>query len=166
MSEKDPRRIAAKRQRFIAELADGNTVTGAAQAADVARSTAYDWRNDDPDFRQAWDSAWDQGADLLEAEALRRAVHGVDKPVTVAGEREIVREYSDTLLIFLLKGRRPERYRDNHRVEHTGADGGPMEVTNPDVAAAIERFTASVVQLAARPGAGTAAGELTAGGES
>jgi hypothetical protein len=29
--------------------------------------------------------------------------------VTVAGQREIVKEYSDTLLIFLLKGARPER---------------------------------------------------------
>jgi hypothetical protein len=35
----------------------------------------------------------------------------------VAGEREIVKEYSDTLLIFLLKGARPERYRDNLRLE-------------------------------------------------
>jgi hypothetical protein len=29
-----------------------------------------------------------------------------------------VRKYSDTLLIFLLKGRKPERYRE--RVEHSG----------------------------------------------
>jgi hypothetical protein len=29
-----------------------------------------------------------------------------------------VRKYSDTLLIFLLKGRKPERYRE--QVEHSG----------------------------------------------
>lgn len=46
---------------------------------------------------------------------VRRAYHGVEKPVTVAGKREIIREYSDTLLIFLLKGARSNKYRDNVR---------------------------------------------------
>jgi hypothetical protein len=36
--------------------------------------------------------------------------------VTVAGKRELVREYSDTLLIFLLKGRRPAKYRERYDV--------------------------------------------------
>ena len=36
-----------------------------------------------------------------------------------------VRKYSDTLLIFLLKGQMKERYGD--RVAHTGDNGGPME---------------------------------------
>lgn len=36
------------------------------------------------------------------------------------------------------------------RVEHTGPDGGPVEVTNPDVAAAIDRFTISIRTLAER----------------
>jgi hypothetical protein len=36
------------------------------------------------------------------------------------------------------------------QVEHSGPDGAPMEVNNPDVAAALERFTSQVVRLAAR----------------
>lgn len=42
------------------------------------------------------------------------------------------------------------------RVELTGPDGGPMEVTNPDVAAAIERFTSladAAIRAATRSGA-------------
>lgn len=41
-------------------------------------------------------------------------------------------------------------YRDQSRVEHTGLDGGPLEVSNPDVAAALDRFTSTVTRLAAR----------------
>ena len=60
-------------------------------------------------------------ADVLEAEACRRAVEGVEKPVGwYKGEPGgYVREYSDILTIFLLKGLRPEKYRD--RVEMRGA---------------------------------------------
>ena len=35
-------------------------------------------------------------------------------------------EYSDTLLIFLLKGVRPQKYRDNVRQEISGPDGSPL----------------------------------------
>jgi hypothetical protein len=31
-----------------------------------------------------------------------------------------VQDYSDTLLIFMLKGRRPQKFRDNTHVEHGG----------------------------------------------
>jgi hypothetical protein len=48
--------------------------------------------------------------------AIRRAYEGVERPVTVAGKRELVREYSDTLLIFLLKGLRPAKYRERYDV--------------------------------------------------
>jgi hypothetical protein len=34
----------------------------------------------------------------------------------VAGKRELIREYSDTLLIFLLKGLRPAKYRERYDV--------------------------------------------------
>lgn len=36
-----------------------------------------------------------------------------------------VREYSDTLAIFLLKAHKPEKYRERH--EHTGPNGGPIQ---------------------------------------
>jgi hypothetical protein len=58
--------------------------------------------------------------DILEAEAHRRAVEGVEKPVGWYKGRPggYVREYSDVLLIFLLKGLRPEKYKD--RLEKRG----------------------------------------------
>jgi hypothetical protein len=43
---------------------------------------------------------------------------------------DLVREeqvYSDTLLIFLLKARRPDVYRENVRVQHRGPNEGPVK---------------------------------------
>jgi hypothetical protein len=40
----------------------------------------------------------------------------------------VTRRYSPALLIFMLKARRPETYRDNAVVRVTGHDGGPVQV--------------------------------------
>lgn len=118
-SKKDP--VAEARVAFLEHLARGVSITAAAQAAGVGRRTVYEWRAADQTFAEAWDSALDEGSDLLEDEALRRAVHGVSRPVAVGKQVVDVVEYSDVLLIFLLKARRPERYRDNVRVRTEGA---------------------------------------------
>lgn len=99
------------RAAFLAALAVQGNVSAAAQAAKVGRRTVYDLRAADPAFAAAWDKALEEGADALEAEARRRAFAG-----------------SDTLLIFLLKGARPERYRENikARVEHSGEIKGAV----------------------------------------
>ena len=48
-------------------------------------------------------------------------MEGTKKPVFHQGKRVGgVQEYSDTLLIFLLKGTRPKKFRDNMKVEHAG----------------------------------------------
>lgn len=99
----------------------------ACKVAGVPRRTAYDRRESDEQFAAAWDEALEAAADVLEAEAVRRAVQGVEKPVYQGGEMVgTVQEYSDTLLIFLLKGNRPEKFRERHTVEHTGKGGGPV----------------------------------------
>ena len=67
---------------------------------------------------------------VLEAEALRRALKGTEKPVYQNGKQVgAIREYSDLLLIFLLKARRPTVYRENARLELTGVGGGPIATT-------------------------------------
>ena len=47
----------------------------------------------------------------------------------------VVRKYSDSLLMFLLKGARPDVYREQMRHEHAGVAGGPpiriIEVVRP-----------------------------------
>jgi hypothetical protein len=60
-------------------------------------------------------------ADALEAEAIRRAFEGQEEPTGwYKGQPGgYVRRYSDTLLIFLLKGAKPEKYAD--RMELRGS---------------------------------------------
>ena len=51
-------------------------------------------------------------ASSLEEEAIRRAVDGVDRPVFFQGKIVgYTKEYSDTLLKFLLEAKRPAIYR-------------------------------------------------------
>jgi hypothetical protein len=91
----------------LAGVERGLSVTGAAAAAGVHRSLVYKWLRE-PEFASAWRLAMDAGADMLEDEALRRAMAGIDKPVFYRGEAVgIVRTYNDRLLILLLERRRP-----------------------------------------------------------
>ena len=113
---------AEKKGKFLAALAGGASGEKAATAAGIGRKTAYRWRDEDKDFAADWDDAIEAGTDLIEDEIYRRAVTGVDKPVFFKGEVVgHVREYSDTLLIFMAKARRPEKYTDRAQIEHTGA---------------------------------------------
>ncbi|MBX9745474.1 MAG: hypothetical protein K2X34_01135 [Hyphomonadaceae bacterium] len=97
-------------------------MTAAAAQARISRQALYTWRRTDPKFAHDWDEAIEAGTDLLERAALKRAVEGVKKPVFQGGEKVgEVTEYSDTLLIFLLKARRPAKYRERYEVKHDGA---------------------------------------------
>jgi len=102
-------------------------VSAAAKKAGVPRSTAYDWYKADEEFAAAWDDAVEVAVDSLEKEAWRRARDGVLKPVYQKGEKVgQVREYSDQLMVTLLKAHRPEKYRDRQQLEHTGPGGEPL----------------------------------------
>ena len=79
-------------------------------------------RRHSEDFAAQWDDALGEGVDILEAEARRRAVTGVDKPVYYKGEVVgSITKYSDRLLMFLLRAHRPQKFRDGGKVKQTGA---------------------------------------------
>jgi hypothetical protein len=76
-------------------------------------STAHKHRNKDPEFRAAWEEALKIGYDILESEAIRRATLGASKPVYYKGEVcGHVTEYSDSLLMFMLKHLKKDTYGD------------------------------------------------------
>lgn len=121
---KQTRKRTAKkdwRPAFLLALAKTGSVVRACQKSKVVRSVAYKRRSDEPAFAEAWKEAEEIGVELMEAEARRRAVEGCKRPVFHAGKKcgEIL-EYSDTLLIFLLKAHRPEKYRERSEVKHSG----------------------------------------------
>jgi hypothetical protein len=86
--------------KFISELEDGSSVTEACQVVHIGRRTAYDYRSSDPDFAARWDAAIEKGTDELEKVAIKRAKEG-----------------SDSLLMFLLRGRRRSIYGEKVQVD-------------------------------------------------
>ena len=88
---------------FITALAEAGTVTEACRVAGIGRTAAYRARQQDEAFALQWADVEEQGTELLEKVAVQRAVDG-----------------SDTLMIFLLKSRRPQKYRENVKIEHGG----------------------------------------------
>lgn len=108
------------REPFLAALRNSGNVRAACQAANVSRPVAYKHRNEYPKFAAQWDDALEDACDVLEAEARTRARGG-----------------SDLLLIFLLKAHRPEKFRENQRIEHVGSDGGPIQIKPIDYRQAV-----------------------------
>lgn len=95
-------------------MAQVGNITRAAQMVGIHRATHHEWMKTDPEYAAAFEAACDQAVEVMEAEAWRRAMQGVEKPIFQGGKLVgSVQEYSDTLLIFQLKGLRPQKYRDN-----------------------------------------------------
>jgi len=114
-------RATEKRRVFLEALALSANVTQSARVAKLDRNTAYDWRAADKEFAEAWDRAVELGTDALEDEAVRRGMAGVKKPIFQGGKLVgHVNEFSDTLLIFMLKARRPMVFRDRADLNVTG----------------------------------------------
>jgi hypothetical protein len=132
---------------FCAALAETCNVGRACAAVGISRQTAYVWREGDADFAKAWEQALKAGLTALEDEAHRRAFEGTEEPVFHQGsECGSVRKYSDTLAIFLLKAHAPEKYRENTRMELTGANGGPVQLSDADRAARLAGLLALAQQ--------------------
>lgn len=113
----------ARQNAFLAVYSETGNLTAAAQAAGVTRRQHYEWA-EDPEYRKAFNDAQEQATDALEAEARRRAYQGVEEPTGwyQGSPGGYVTRYSDTLLIFLLKGMRPDRYKERSQVETVDAD--------------------------------------------
>ncbi len=128
------------KQAFLDALATSGVVKTAMLASGVrSYSTAKRWRDTDPEFEEAYHEALEASADLLEAEARRRASEGVVRvkfhPKT--GEQIDEVQYSDTLMMFLLKGSRPDKFAERTKSELSGPGGAPMEVNDGAMSARI-----------------------------
>lgn len=89
-----------KKQKALDKFKIAGTVLHACLAAGIHRRTWYDWIENDPVFAAAAVEATEGVTDELEDEAMKRAKEG-----------------DTTLIIFLLKSRRPDTYRETHKIE-------------------------------------------------
>lgn len=107
-------------ERFFANLQTTCKVAKSCEFAGVSYMEMSRRRKADPEFEKRFQESYDAGAQALEDEAIRRAFEGVEKPVFFQGVQcGSVQEYSDQLMIFLLKGARPEKFKDRTQNENT-----------------------------------------------
>ena len=74
-------------QAFLDNLAVNGCLARSARLAGVSPGTVYQRRQRDADFAAAVDDALEDSTDVLELEARRRAVQGINKPVIYQGQR-------------------------------------------------------------------------------
>lgn len=114
---------------FLETLRKTCNVTLASQAAGITSGTAYKHKQIDALFAERWDEALQEGIDLLEAEAHRRAFQGVEEDIYYQGAVcGTVRKYSDSLTQFLLKAHRPDKYRERSQVDQNVSGGMSLQV--------------------------------------
>lgn len=112
----------AGQRAFLAAFAECGQITKAAKAANVNRRAHYDWVATDPKYPARFAEACAQSGDALEDEATRRAMDGVMQVEWYQGRAVgTKRVYSDGMLMFLLRGQKPDKYREQLAV--TGAGG-------------------------------------------
>lgn len=88
-------RTRKSKEKILEALQRGWSLSGAARHARVSASQSYKWRREDKEFDEACDAAIEVGTDCLEDAAMNKAKRGK----------------SDVLTMFLLNGRRPEKFR-------------------------------------------------------
>lgn len=116
-----PRDERWSREQWLDTFRWCGMVSTACELMGISRNTVYAERQRNEDFALAWADAEEESTEAMEREAYRRAVEGVTTPLVSAGKHVTdVQSYSDRLLEFMLKSRRPEKYRDRVDVNHSG----------------------------------------------
>lgn len=114
--------------KFLMAYSATGMIKSAVQAAQIDRSTHYEWLKD-PEYKSAFEDAKTHVCDILEDAAFDRAVNGVSQPVFHQGlECGTTQEFSDGLMLRLLAGNMPNKYREKVSAELTGKNGEPIKV--------------------------------------
>lgn len=111
-------------------LAKGHSITAFAGEIGVARCIIFDWQKAHPAFDAACKIASGKAVMFWEGKLIECANTG---------------KGNVTAIIFGLKNRAHEDWRDVHKLEHTGKDGAPIQVadlTTAERARALAAFVA------------------------
>jgi len=115
MARRTARNTQRRKTKFLEAYKLAGTASEAARLTGIPRDTHKEWLRKSETYRQAFQEADDAATEVLEKEALRRAVEGREETVYFNGQPcGTVRKYSDVLLIFLLKAKRPDVYRERY----------------------------------------------------
>jgi len=135
---------APKVRAFLAAIRLCPNVTMAARAVGIPRDLHYGRYRRDAAYRKAFDDAWELGIQSIEDAVVERMMEGVPEPIVYKGRicyerdekgelmydeegkpiRLIMQRYSVERERLILRGLRPERYKDSAEV--TGLGGKPL----------------------------------------
>lgn len=144
----DGRKFTAEAKvRFLEAFRDLGFHIRAARAAGVDAETVYVHLKSDPEFARQYKLVQAERNENMEAEAYRRAVHGVKRPVVQGGkvvkekvklpdgreeERPVVMTtYSDDLLKFGLMACMPDKYGNKLKVDANVRQTGVLIAPSP-----------------------------------
>lgn len=132
--------------RFLEELPRSHTVTAACDFAGISREAAYQWKEQDEAFSNAWDQAVERTHDRARAKIFERAFDGVEeqaisngmpvyyyepdmdekdgeqkrdergKLMWKRGNPVMIRKYSDSLAALYARANLPE-YKDKQQID-------------------------------------------------
>jgi len=107
-------------ERFLKNLETSCRVVHSCDLAGLDYSELLRRRRSDAKVDERFMASYEIGLQALEDEATRRAFVGVEQPVFYKGEVcGSVLNYSDSLMQFLLKGGKPEKFKERTQNENT-----------------------------------------------
>jgi hypothetical protein len=119
---------------FIKVYRETLSIAKACTMAGVTRPTVQKYLRIDAEFNERFEWAKKDAADDLKESAFERAKNGsVATKTTYDRQGNVTSESSDpryetALTIKFLEATSPEEFRPPTRLEHTGANGGPIEI--------------------------------------
>ena len=128
----------------VLEMAErGATDFEIADSLGVSVRTLYRWKAQHEDFRQSLKIAKDVADERVERSLYQRAVGYEQDAIKIfmpAGAASpVIAEYVEkvapdtTAMIFWLKNRRSQEWRDREIKEHVGPDGGPIQFVTKSI---------------------------------
>jgi hypothetical protein len=116
-------RLTPKQLAFLAAyIAAAGNVRKAARSTQMSAFNHYNWLEESQDYKSAFEITKPLANEAMLIEAIRRATQGTLKPHfyqdAVVG---YTREYSDTLMIALLKAKFPNEFKDRSEATITAA---------------------------------------------
>jgi hypothetical protein len=105
------RRRTPKQELFLRAYSKCGIVAMAARQTKMSQTNHYRWLATDATYGARFAEAGETAIQHLEELLLKQAEGG-----------------NIAAIIFSLKAARPEKYRDNYRIEMTGRDGGPVSM--------------------------------------
>ena len=118
------------KRAYLQQLREGGSSRQACREAGVAYRTAYRWKNDDPAFKDAFEAAKRESAEILVERARMLSVEGIKRrrPIFYEGVEvgaEEWTEYDSQTLRFLIQAEAgdglPTKYKPTKKLEVSGS---------------------------------------------